>query len=316
MDISLESYELYNEIFLAESELFESMISFGADAIHESTGLISIQEGMKETVNKYITKITTAIQKAWERFKELVLNGKDDAWLKLKKDKILNGQPSFTINNFPEYDMNKFSNIKLVPFNYEEMKDSLESKQSFTDKYYGELGSGEGSISDKLEKIILKSRQDTKCTNEILKELYKFCADDFKSEVSKIEADLKTINDSNKNIERLLSTITADQSTQEAVSIYESYLLEDEQKEKTDKVSFTDDPSGPDSNNKSVLIKNIQIYMSASTDVLSAKMKLLKDIKKEYMNILKHYAGSDKESDNKKNNEEKEQPKDDHQINI
>lgn len=307
MDISLESYELYNEIFLAESELFESMVSFGSDIVNESGALISINEGVKETLSKYIEKITAAIQKAWEKFKELVMDTKDDAWLKLFQKKITTGEPSFTINNFPQYDMNKLGSYKLIPFNYEEMKDSLSSKDAFISKYYGDL-SGEGSISEKLERLVIKSRQDTKCTSELLKDIYKFCAADVKAEISKIEVDLKTINNSNQNIERLLNSITTDQGVKEAVALYESYLLEeDNSQDKSDKMSFTDDKSSSDDTNKndnSAMVKSIQVYMSGSTDILSAKMKILKDMKKEYMSILKHFVGPEKSSN--KDEEKKE----------
>lgn len=307
MDISLESYELYNEIFLAESELFGSMVSFGSDIVNESGALISINEGVKETLNKYIEKVTAAIQKAWEKFKELVVDTKDDAWLKLFQKKITTGEPSFTINNFPQYDMNKLASYKLIPFDYEGMKESLTSKDEFISKYYGDL-SGDGSISEKLEKVVVKSRQDTKCTSELLKDIYKFCAADIKSEIGKIEIDLKTINNSNQNIERLLNSITTDQGVKEAVALYESYLLEDEnnsQNKSSDKMSFTDDKSETNKSDNSAIIKSIQVYMSASTDILSAKMKILKDMKKEYMSILKHFVGPEKASD--KDEEKKEE---------
>lgn len=304
MEISLESYELYNEIFLAESELFASITSIGADIVNESVGLISIHEDTKETINKYLTKITDAIQKAWEKFKEIVMNGADDVWLKANQKKILTGNPTFTINNYPKYDMNKLSSIKLIPINYDEMKESLQSNEAFIEKYYSELA-GEGSISEKIEKLILKSRSDERCTPDILKECYNFCATDVKAEISKIEADLKIVNDSNKNIERIINSITSDQSTQEAVELY-NYFLNEADQEKSEKMSFTDDKNGPNADSGSTLVKDIHVYISASTDILSAKMKIVKDIKKEYMNILKHFVGggkSNKEEDNKENTE-------------
>lgn len=297
MDINLENYEFYNDLFLAETELFSSMVSIGADIVNESNGIISIQEDAKETINNYIQKIIQAIQNAWDRFKEIVMNEKDDIWLKAHEKKILESQPTFTINNYPEYDMNKLSSIKLIPLNYEEMKESLSSKEAFMAKYYGEL-EGEGSISDKLEKIILKSRKDERCTNELLKNCYKFCLSDSKSEISKIELDLKTINDSNKNIERIVNSISTDQTTREAAIMYESYLYEVQNQEK---ISFTDDKNGADANNKTSLVSDIHIYISCSSDILTAKMNLLKNIKKEYMNILKHLVGGgENKEDNKK----------------
>ena len=57
-DIELE----YNN-FLAEQELYDNLISLGASVCNESCGLLLIQEDYKETVNKYIDKIATGIQK-------------------------------------------------------------------------------------------------------------------------------------------------------------------------------------------------------------------------------------------------------------
>ena len=70
--ITLEDYELQYNLYLAESELFTNLISLGGEVINESSGLMSIQEGVKETVINYLTKISNAIQEAWNKFKEIL----------------------------------------------------------------------------------------------------------------------------------------------------------------------------------------------------------------------------------------------------
>lgn len=308
MEVSLESYEFEYEIFLAESELFTKMVCFGSDILNESSGLVFIHENMKETILTYIKKISDAIQKAWDRFKELCMSEKDSIYLKSIAKKMENPNPAFTITNFPTYDMMKLDSIKLIPFNYEDMKDSLKTKESFISKYYnGIIADSKKSISENIESLIVTSRKDTKCTPEILKDLYKFCATEFKSKVTSIENDLKTVNDSNKNIERLVSMASPSESTTEAVAIYESgFILEAEDDKESNKMSFQDEkPSGEEGQGKTELVKNINAYMKVTTDVLSAKLKVYKDIRNTYMQVIKHYI-SGKDNSSTEESEEKD----------
>ena len=287
----MDNYELSYTLFLTESELFENLTNLGTSIIVESSNLELVQEGVKETILKYIEKISTAISKVWEKFKSIFENEKDKIYLKSISDKMQNPDPKFTMTNFPTYTFQKIESIKLVPFNYEEMKESLVSREDFLDKYYGAIDRNK-SIIDSLRDMCITSRADTKCTAQLLKDMYKFCLSDFKSHVDKIEADLKIVNTSNKNIESMVNSIVS--STQESVSILEAVLFEAEEDEK--KVEFKDDPNAKtEGHGKTEVVKHVTTYVKVSTDILTAKMNLYKEVYSLYMKTIKHYIKPAKE---------------------
>lgn len=314
--ITLEDYELQYNLYLAESELFNNLISLGEEVVNESSGLMSIQEGVKETVINYLSKISTAIQEAWNKFKEILTRGADAVYLKSIQKRMENAECNFTAT-YTEYDMNKLNGIKLIPFNYEDMKESLSSKEDFLAKYYPDIKLDEKnkSVKEVVQSICVKSRDEVKCDGQLLKKMYRFVTVDYKAEMSKLEADLKTVNTSNKNIQNLVSTVMpAETASNEAAIIYESYMLEaDDNKEEdktTGKVEFKDPPkdenntNGNKSNNvnKESITKAVTTYCSVSTDILTGKMKVVKDMYSAYMTIIKHYIHPPKKE---KENEEK-----------
>ena len=97
--IQLEEYQFHYELFLAEQELFESMISIGSTVNESSTGMIYIQESVKDTIIKYLSRIAEALEKAWESFKQIIENVKDKEFVTKIKDKISSIRPSFVIKN-------------------------------------------------------------------------------------------------------------------------------------------------------------------------------------------------------------------------
>lgn len=291
---SLESYQLKYDLFLAEQELFDNMIYYGSGIVNESVGLISVNEGVKETIMDYLKKISDAIQKAWERFKEIVLRSVDAVFLKKIGGKVANiGDPGFTIQNYRNYDMVKLNSIKLMQFNYEEMKQSLETKEAFIAKYYGSIIKGKESIVDQIENYTVSKKEDKQCTKDMVQSMYKFVSSDFKTYLNNIETDLRTVNTSNANIERIVKTITPVDINNESVLIYESYITEEEA------VKFKDDPNR-DTGDNSKLVNHVTTYVKVSTEILSAKLKILKDAYGQSMKTLRHVFGNKKEkSDNK-----------------
>ena len=131
-----EEYELNYELFLAEQELYTNLIDYGFGIFTESVGLISITEAVKGTILNYINKIIKGIQNAWNKFKAIFNKKEDKDYLANLKEKIQKGpEPKFTVTNYPNYDIQKLNDIKLIPFNYEEMKDDLDNKSDFLKKY-------------------------------------------------------------------------------------------------------------------------------------------------------------------------------------
>lgn len=286
--ISLESYELEYNVFLAEQEMFKDIFQYGAMLLNESTGLVYINEGFKETISKYIEKITAAIQKAWDRFKEIVTKQADQVYLKTIASKIATVEdPGFTIIGYKSYDLNKLNNIKLIPFNYEEMKQYLDTQETFINQYYSTLVSSDGkSLKEKITNYIVASTKDERCTKELLQSMFKFVSTEFKNHITKVEQDLKVVNSSNKSIQNLMNMITPPEVKKESVVLYEIYIHEDD-------IKFQDDPNKVKEDNGS-LVKHISNYMKASTDVLSVKMDILRTIYAQNMKTIKHFIKPEK----------------------
>ena len=301
--MTFNEYQLKYELFLAEQELNNNMILFGSDLISESAGLFYINEGVKETILKYVNRVSGAIQHSWETFKGIVTRTIDEGYLKLVKEKIEETKdPGFTIINYKDYDISKLDSINLIPFNYEEMKMYLNSKELFMTKYYTDLNARSvgSTLREQMNNMVIKSIKDTRCTKEILQSMYNFVTSDYKAYMDKIEADLKTVNTSNKNIEAMVKTVISAEN--EAAIIFESYLYEAEDSNNDKKAKFKDDENRQDNNSN--LTKHVTTYMKASTDILTAKMKIVKDMYAQDMETIRHFvkpSAKDSKEDNKDN---------------
>lgn len=297
---SIENYQIEYDLFVAESELFNSIISIGSLALNESVGLIYIEEGVKETITNYISKITEAIQKAWERFKELVTRKADQIYLKSIEKKMENPDPHFTITNYPEYDIGFIESIEIVQFEYESMKQYLDNPSDYCKQYYSNIMKDPTlRIKENIEKTVLKSKHDKKCTADLLKGMYKFVKDVFPKKIADIENDLKKFNASNKNIQSMISQVTSAETTQEAVILY---LSEADEQDKDEKTEFKDDPEAKKNDNKSIT-KHVTTYLKVSTDIITAKMYVYKEVYNFYMKTIKHYVAPDKKKDKEEKSE-------------
>lgn len=280
--ITINDYQEQYEYFLAEQELFKGLFKNSFDFINESISIVSLNEGFKETIINYISKITTALEKAWDKFKEIVTRGVDIAYLKAIKGKIDNTDPKFIIKNYVSYNTRPLNDIKIIPFNYEEMKESLNTKKDFLSKYYSNIyRDPEKSLNENIDSIVIKQVSDVQCTKEFLKDIYEITLS-INEIIKNVEQDLKAVNVSNKNIERIVSTIPDSQIQSEAVAIYEQYITEEEKKS----MEFVD--TGDNSGNKGSLTKVVTNYLSASTDIISAEMRVYRNEYAQCMRILKH----------------------------
>lgn len=289
---SIEEYNLFYEMFMAEQEMIESLLEIRPLA-EDNVGLEILSEGIKDTVLKYLTKVSGGLSVVWDKFKGILNSGKNKAYLKMISGKIDSAEGNFTIENFPRYNMDKIDNIKIQPFNYEDMKESLSNRNDFIKKYYPMLDSNEGSIKQSIENLVIDSRSDTRCDNDLIKRMYDFCINSYDSKIDSIEDDLKKVNDSNKNIERIVSTIT---TTEESyLPLIESYLLEEDDKKK---VEFKDDPNKDAKDKSDKLLKDVVTFTKVSTEICTGKMNVVKDCYNLYIKCLRHAI-----SDNKDNKE-------------
>ena len=301
-----EMYEFDYELFLAEQELYESLIDYGAIVATESYGLFLLNEGVKETILKYLERVGASIGKVWGSFKNTLENTKDKAYLKLIESKINDADPKFTISNFPTYNIARLNEIKTEQLNFEEMKDDLVSKEAFISKHYPNirLDDKNKSFKDAIRSYCLTKREDTRCTKELLKSMYKFCSNDYNESMRSIQDDLKKYNTSAKNIQNLVNQVTSAETTQnECVSVFESYLYEAENDQNNTKVEYKDDPDAKQKGQgNNDITKKITVFVQITTDILSAKLSVVKEIYQLYMNTLHHYI---KPSDVKDDNDQK-----------
>ena len=285
--ILVEDYQLNYELFLAEQELFEKTIGFSEQFVNESIGLISLKESMMDTIKNYLGTVIESIQRAWNRFKEILTTKKNEMFIKHAQKVIDSIDPKFIIDNYPTYDVNVVDNLKVVPYNHQEMKPYLESKQSFFKQYYSSVYVDENkSFLENVTSKSIRSVKDTRMTKDLSKEMIDFLTD-FPNKMNNVENDLKIINDASTAAQKVAAV--------EVVSNTESVLIlyEAEGDDKKEKVGFTDDPDAKKSNTS--YVKEMSIYFKSTTEVLSTKMKIYRDMYALYFKCLKHYIKLPKE---------------------
>ena len=291
-----EEYELEYDLFLAEQDLYNSMIVSGCGIQNESVGLVSITEGVKETILSYIGKVTASLQKAWNSFKSIFEKEGDKNYLSGLQKKIEEGpEPKFTITNFPTYDIEKLKAIKVIPFDYETMKEDLDSKSEFLQKNYGQIyRDTEKSFSQNIEDYVTTYEDSHEVTKDDLINMLRFSRD-YKKETETLQDNLNVINTANNSIENIAKSLPTETATSEAVILFESYLTEEENR----KMEFKDDPDREKVGSSGSFVKRVSTYVSVSTDIVSTKMKIIRRKYALSMRTLKHYMKPPKEDQNR-----------------
>ena len=140
--ILYEDYKLSYNLFLAEHELFDSLIHNSSIVLSESLtadSYLIFCEGMNDTVINYMNKVSASIQEVWTRFTTTVGNEKHKEYLTKSAEKVKSGNPRFLINNFPNYDTNVFTGYKVQRYNRQTMSDDLKTQKGYIQKYYSSL---------------------------------------------------------------------------------------------------------------------------------------------------------------------------------
>ena len=269
--ISESNYELYYDMYLAESELYDNMMSIANGVVTESTGLISLQEDVKGTIKTYLNKVAQAIQKAWNKFTEFFKNAGKNFVNKIKT-MLGRKELGFEINNYQKIDFNKLKNIKLTEFNYEQMKPYLVSTEAYIKQYFPQIEYDKDKDKNNfgtavMQSIVKTDKGTVTCNNGIMEQCIKYVQEDYQEYIKDTQQDIDTVNKSFTDIANKVSsednnvqassnanTNAGEQNNNEAaivdissiinesVSMYESYLIE----------APTNNPSGQDNkdNNK------------------------------------------------------------------
>ena len=319
-DIELE----YNN-FLAEQELYDNLISLGASIYNESSGLLLIQEDYKSTVNKYIDKIVTGIQKAWDNFKNKVVEFAAQPIVDRAKDKIGSYKDgSVKTEYWHKYNQEKFDSIKLAPFDFEKLKQFDNKTDYYKSAYSGVFVDDNKSLKENIIDQVIDTEDEHMVTTEDINSLFQFVVNGFKEKVAKLENDLKQFNGNVSTLKTVASVTTPGETETTAstttttttttqvepqnasvdmlLGLYESYnmLLEaEDDNTKKQKAVNTDTSKGEDKTQRDN-VKRITWYLSGNTEIISAKMKILRQKYLDAINILKiAFPKEKKENENK-----------------
>lgn len=296
-----EDYIFSYNMFLAEQELQNSILEKSSILLTENFSqedLDIVCEGVHDTVTNYLNKITQNIQQAWQKFTTTVGTQKHKDYLTKIAPKIKASNPNFTINNYPNYDINTLTNYKVQRYNRQTMGNDLKLQKVYMQKYYSSLYSERNNMNVMMQRNVVKGYINIKCNRAQLIKSYNFCSTGFYEARKSIENDINIINESVNNIIQSLQMVKSTQESTEA--IYESIILEvinqQQSVNKATKMSFSDSdgsnvkPGQKGTQNQNSFINQISNYMKISTLVISAKMKVLTQMYKTNLNIVKHYA--------------------------
>ena len=267
---NLFKYDLFLAEQVMEQAKFEACIEEtlllnSGKSITENMTIVteSVAEKFKETIKK----ILNAIANVWEKFKEAMntLIKKDEDYLKKYKDIILNKKPinaDYTMYNYQK-GVSNILNSSLPPFNYNNMKDSLESKDDFINKYLRKYTYGDGKTNfiDGVKNYFRGSSQLKKINSAQLNmtDLYNYCIT-YKKIEDLIHKDLTNIqNAANDAINMVEKMGIENKIAQESANIFgevryysflqEQYITEEENKSNNN--SNNNNSNNSNSNNSS-----------------------------------------------------------------
>ena len=343
--MNLEEYTLNYEMYLAEMEMNDDMFSFYG-LFTESVGLYIVQEGIKETIMKYITRIVEAITNAWKKFVDLIDNKKDQAYLKFIKNR-LDGAKGTTDHKFIIPDANiqdpvkPIEDLNVIPLNnYQEMQNYLDNVDEFMKHYYPNyIDTSAEDVSKNLEENIrakvFVAEHDKHIDQTVIKQMYSFCTEGYTSMMDSLKKDMNAFNESSKNIENLMSQVVnaqipaQQQANQESVVTLENFFIFNEADPgqpnpsnnpdggDTNNQRYTDDkqPGQETQKNESVQ-QHIINYCRASTKIITAKMNACREVKKNYIRTFRHCIKGEPGTETEEGNQDTTQRQQAPQINV
>ena len=217
-----ENYKFEYELFLIESNTFNTFGKIDNQIIQESYDDLEIlQESIKETLTVWIARFTEAVQKALDRFIQIIEGVQDLAYLRSIEGKVkaLDQDPGFSVNNIRNYKDDVINNFNVVEFNkvYETDKESLQSQDAFLIKNYSNLGFAEGKtdIKEVIENYMVNIVDTVNVTPGLIKGYYNWCRNDYKNDLGKIRTLMNTYNESTKAISTIINNLPNDYKDKE-----------------------------------------------------------------------------------------------------
>lgn len=310
----IDANKVDTEYELDESALFNSLLSSyeeacdginELDSIVESVGLIAIQEANNLNLMQYVQKVMKSIQEVWTKFKNKMKDLRDRAVKKFTTKFKQNAENlpddlQFEVQNVPELNTNHFNMIKVIPFDFEAMKDSLRSQDSFVQKFYPGINRNEGeTLKAAFERFLLAGEKNVRVTKDyIMNTVIPILETSDNTVENSAKDDVEIINKSTEAISRLSSnpngtTTTTVNTTEDIPSTAteistDSYKFKSGSVIKEDDVKFVDDANRTATADRHSVLKDISIYLSVSATVLSTKLKLIRKKEITAFRILAH----------------------------
>ena len=294
--------QLNYELFLAEQSLKMSLKSYDNKArlVTEAVDIMVLNEGVADTIKKYLAQVTNAIQKAWNNFKTKI-DGERIHLLLDKNGKYLSTDFKMKLPEEFEYpELNVWEDINnnctvgdhlLNAGNYAQFKDYLETSDKFLAQYYPNWYEEGKKIAEVFnEKCFSKADANHVVDNKLATDYSKFLLS-YKDSINGIQEDIDAINKVNQNIETLVKQVVG-----ESTVYIGNILLEvenDQQQQNTntqdEKNKFRDADHNAPKKDSSTDRKNIVNYYKAMTSILSAKMRTCNKVKNNSIRILTNY---------------------------
>lgn len=310
--IDVEEYELS---YLMESyyvEMQEKIALLEEDFIFdEYTTVEVLTEGVKETIMQYLTKVTTQINKVYTKFKTSVTSKiatkMQNAITKTINEKMKDDNVSFTVKNVRAYAdakngvnyLDTLDQFEVIPWSlmeYQQKPDNFKSMDAYIAAYYPNI-EGKDFKAAILEKIPMLDAMSVDKAKML--ELLDFFKTKYTDAFAKIETDLDTLNNSNReianNVNTVVSAATTTTQQNEAYMFLESTCLGLFSEADEPKMSFVDNNGEESGKNpeadkaKGQYTKAVSTYLSVSSKILSAKMSVINKAATDYARILMHF---------------------------
>ena len=297
---TIDANKVDTEYEIDEAYLFDSLLSAykeaceGAseiDSIMESTGLITIQEANNANLMKYLNKVVNSIAQVWNKFKTKMEELRKKAVTKFTKRFRQNAENlpddlQFQVQNLPELEDNHFNLIKVMPFDYQAMKDHLKSQDTFAQWLYPSLHRNEGETTKQaLERFFTRSTKNVPITKDyILNTVIPILETSDNTIEDSAKADVEMINKSTEAISRLSSNPNA----MEDIPSVATEVPNESTVIREDDVKIVDDANRTATADRNSLLKDIAVYLSVSSAVLSTKLKLIRKKELTAFRILAH----------------------------
>lgn len=278
-------------------------------ALQESYGLMQIEEGLKETIDQYFEKVLTNAKNVLDKLNNIIAK---DVKEKIGEhmDKLKSGNrpdPNFNIKNFTIYNLDAMADIKPVPFNFDNMREDLKSKDGFIQKYYPKLYDNE---EKNLTKMMLKhctvdKKDSIACNQDMISEFSNFCAGGWKKYTEYSEGFVTVLEQAKKAADTVaVSAPTEGQPTnQPNQAVTDAAIMTEaedspmapttsinrDQPKANDGMKFETEKKEDKREGNTELTKAVTMYCGITASLITACQRTLLTVWRDRLRIVRHY---------------------------